>query len=106
MYNYGKEYKKVVFYALDKDHAELRVRIHYDGMTQGDFFRGLLIGYLKRDENIVAYIDKYKEEFSLQSKNRRNKIKKMDKSRLDTIEKFALNDEEIADIFDILEADL
>jgi hypothetical protein len=106
MYNYGKEYKKVVFYALDKDHAELRIRIHYDGMTQGDFFRGLLMGYLNRDESIIAYIDRYKEEFSLQSKNRRNKIKKTDKARLDTIEKFALNDEEIENIFDILEADL
>ena len=106
MYNYGKEYKKVIFYALDKDHAELRIRIHYDGMTQGSFFRGLLVGYLNRDENIIAYINKYKEEFSLQNKNRRNKIKKMDKARLDTIEKFALNKEEIENIFDILESDL
>ena len=29
---YGKEYKKITFYDSDKRHADLRIRLQYDGM--------------------------------------------------------------------------
>ena len=47
---YGKEKKQIVFEALDKKHADLRIRLHYDGIKQGEFFRCFIDGYLEKNE--------------------------------------------------------
>jgi len=103
MANYGKSGKKIVFYDSDKRHADLKIRLHFDGLTQSAFFRGMISGYLSQDENIVNFIDKLKEENNFQSQTKRKKIKKMTKMRQETIDKFALKEDEIESIFDILE---
>ena len=48
---YGREGKKIVFYDSDKRHAELKVRLKHDSLTQAEFFRTLITGYLDKDEN-------------------------------------------------------
>ena len=103
MTKYGKTEKKIMFYDTDKRHADLKIRLHYDGLTQSAFFRALVTGYLEQDESIVHFIEKHKEESSTQSKSKRDKIKKMNKTKQETIDKFALGEDEIESIFDILE---
>ena len=34
---YGEAGKKIVFYDSEKNHAELKIRLHYDGLTQSAF---------------------------------------------------------------------
>ena len=46
MMSAGETTKKVVFYDTDKRHANLKIRLHYDGLTQAGFFRGMVTGYL------------------------------------------------------------
>ena len=36
--NYGKDLKKICFEELDKRHADLKIRLHADGIKQGEFF--------------------------------------------------------------------
>ena len=103
MVKYGKGGKKIVFYDSDKRHADLKIRLHYDGLTQSAFFRGMVSGYLSQDEGIVNFISILKEEKDSQSASKKNKIKKMTKLRQETIDKFALKGDEIESIFDILE---
>jgi len=103
MAKYGKSGKKIVFYDSDKRHADLKIRLHYDGLTQSAFFRGMISGYLKQDEDLMSFMNKLKDEKSAQSSVKKNKIKKMSKARQDTIDKFALKEDEIESIFDILE---
>jgi len=103
MAKYGKSGKKIVFYDSDKRHADLKIRLHYDGLTQSAFFRGIISGYLGQDENIVNFIDKLKEENDFQSQTKRKKNKAMNKLRQKTINTFALKEHEIESIFDILE---
>ena len=59
--HYGTKEKMVQFADLDKRHADLRLRLHYDGLTQGQFFRALVTGYVDRDPDIVNFIEKVKE---------------------------------------------
>jgi hypothetical protein len=60
-------------------------------------------GYINKDLDLMTYINKFKKQISVQNNAQRNRtitnIKKAD----DTKNKFALGDEEVENIFDILE---
>ena len=46
-YKYGQEGKKIVFQDSDKRHADLRIRLRHDGLTQIQFFQAMITGYLE-----------------------------------------------------------
>ncbi len=100
---YGEAGKKIVFYDSEKNHAELKIRLHYDGLTQSAFFREVVAAYVSQNENIVKFIEEMKERKSVQSKKKMKKISKMNETKKQTIQKFALDQDEIENIFDILE---
>ena len=102
---YGTMNKKVVFYNSDKRFAELKIRLQHDGISQAQFFRGIVTGYLMQDGDVLSYVDKLKA-----SKNIGNRSKKSIKEERELIntgkeqlDKLALGDDEIDNIFDILE---
>jgi hypothetical protein len=102
---YGTMNKKVVFYDSDKRFAELKIRLQHDGISQAQFFRGIVTGYLMQDGDVLSYVDKLKA-----SKNIGNRTKKSIKEERELIntgkeqlDKLALGDDEIDNIFDILE---
>ena len=102
---YGTMNKKVVFYDSDKRFAELKIRLQHDGISQAQFFRGIVTGYLMQDGDVLSYVDRLKA-----SKNIGNRTKKSIKEERELINtgkeqsnKLALGDEEIENIFDILE---
>ncbi len=102
---YGTMNKKVVFYDSDKRFAELKIRLQHDGISQAQFFRGIVTGYLMQDGDVLSYVDKLKA-----SKNIGNRSKKSIKEERELIntgkeqlDKLALGDDEIDNIFDILE---
>jgi len=102
---YGTMNKKVVFYDSDKRFAELKIRLQHDGISQAQFFRGIVTGYLMQDGDVLSYVDRLKA-----SKNIGNRTKKSIKEERELIntgkeqlDKLALGDEEIENIFDILE---
>ena len=100
---YG-DFKKTVQFTDDtRRYADLRIRLHYDGLRQGEFFRSLVLGYLERDEDLMNFLEKVKEKISRYSKSKRNKLRKTDEKRQDIIGQFALDDKEIESIFDLLE---
>jgi hypothetical protein len=101
--NYGKDEKKIVFCDTEKRHAELKIRLHYDGLTQLDFFKAVLAGYIESDELFMPYLDKIKESHSKHGKIRKQASKKIYEKSVENKNKFALSDEEIENIFDILE---
>tara|TARA_R110002012_G_scaffold248679_1_gene425044 strand:- start:134 stop:475 length:342 start_codon:yes stop_codon:yes gene_type:complete len=102
---YGTMKKKVVFYDSDKRYADLKIRLEHDGLTQAKFFRSILTGYLSQDPDILNFIDKLKAK-----KNKKASDKKRDKETRqlinignDKLNKLLLDEEEIENIFDILE---
>ena len=102
---YGTMSKKVIFYDTDKRFADLKIRLQHDGISQAQFFRGLVTGYLMQDGDILSYVNKLKV-----SKNIGNRSKKSIKQEKELITngkevlgKLALGEDEIENIFDILE---
>ena len=100
---YGKNEKRISFMDTDKRAAELIIRLKHDGLTKTKFFRAILSGYLERNENIISFLDSYKENTGSQSKNKIKKIKNIEKNEKHQKNKFGLNDGDIQDIFDLLE---
>ncbi len=96
--------KKVVFYDTDKRHADLKIRLHYDGLTQASFFRSMITGYLNKDPAIIDFIQRVKEEGNKQSIKKRKDSSKLIQAGADTANKFSLfGDDEVENIFDIIE---
>ena len=100
---YGREGKKIVFYDTDKRHVELKIRLKHDQLTQAEFFRTLISGYLNKDKNVLDFLDKYIEENGKQSRKNLIKNRQLIEEGREINNKFALNQEEIENIFDLLE---
>ena len=93
---------KVVFSDTDTRHAQLKIRLKYDGISQAEFFRSFITGYLENDKSIVDFIKRYKEATKKMSKRNLKYVKKDNDMAEDLLSKFGIGDEEIENIFDII----
>ncbi|MAG25516.1 hypothetical protein CMI47_08040 [Candidatus Pacearchaeota archaeon] len=97
--DYGKLTKRIVFTENDHRQAKLLVRCKYDNLSQSDFFRHIVTGYINGDERIQSYIDEVKNV----GKIRRQKSQILKKGGKQQLEDFALSVGEVENIFDLLE---
>jgi len=100
---YGKDTKKVVFYENEKKHADFKIRLNYDNLSQSEFFRAIISGYIEQDEDLLSYIARYQEANQKHSKVKRSDSKKLLDAGASTRKKFGLEEEDIENIFDLLE---
>ena len=102
MSQYGKTIKQICFESNDKLHADLKIRLHYDGLKIKEFFNKTVEAYVEGNENILAFVEELKKEKSI-SKTKRNKMDKARQKQKETIKQFGLDKDDIENIFDILE---
>lgn len=102
---YGEDLKVITFAITDKQHVDLRIRIHHDGLSQVKFFQAILQGYLNRDELLVGYIEKYKEQNNIHSRQKRKRALKLTEKGEEKLMEFNLSEKEKQNIFDIIGAD-
>tara|TARA_Y100000310_G_scaffold318245_1_gene372068 strand:- start:130 stop:456 length:327 start_codon:yes stop_codon:yes gene_type:complete len=96
--------KKIVFHDTDKRHADLKIRLHYDGFTQAGFFRAMISGYLNKDPAVIDFIQRVKEERNIQSIKKRKNSKRLLEAGEEVKSKFSIfKDGEVENIFDIIE---
>ena len=96
--DYGKLNKRIVFTENDHRHAKLINRLRYDGLTQSNFFRSIISGYIDGDERIQDFID----ELKTHSKARKQKSKKLRNKGKQTLKDLALSEEQVDDLFDLI----
>ena len=97
--DYGNLTKRIVFTENDHRQAKLLVRCKYDNLSQSDFFRHIVTGYINGDERIQSYIDEIKNV----GKIRRQKSEILKKAGKRQLDDFALSVGEVENIFDLLE---
>ena len=102
MPDYGNIIKKICFESTDKLHADLKIRLHYDDLKIREFFNDMVLGYVNRNEHVLAFVEELKERKAM-SNPRRNKIKRARLKEKETIKQFGLDKNEIENIFDIIE---
>jgi len=98
-----EERKKFMFYDTEKNQIDLRIRLQYDGMNQSNFFRAMITGYLEKNEHIMEYIADYKERYIVHNKKKRKETAKLLEKGRELEKDFALDEDDIENIFDILE---
>ena len=94
--------KRVIFDDTDTRHAQLKVRLEYDGLSQAEFFRSFITGYLEKDKSIMEYIRKYKEDTNKMSKRNMKYQIKDSKIADDLLGQFGIGEEELENIFDVI----
>ena len=102
MSDYGINKKQICFDSITKLHADLKIRLHYDEIKIKEFFNALIRAYLEKDENIMKFVEEFKESKGV-SKTRSSKAKKASEKEKDTATAFGLDENDIEDIFDILQ---
>lgn len=95
--------KKFMFYDSEQRQVQLRIRCQYDNINQSQFFRMMISGYLDNDENILNFIDSFKQQHSIQGKAKRDYINKKHSEASSNISKHGLDPSELESIFDIIE---
>jgi len=90
----------------DKRNADLMIRLKHDGLTKTKFFRAMLTGYLERDHAVVNFIDRLKESTGVQGKKKAQIVKGIEEKGQENKRKFGLNEDEIDNIFDLIEKEL
>jgi hypothetical protein len=90
-----------------KLHENLKIRLYYDEIkTQSEFFRFCVESYLSQDAHFMAFLDDYKINKRVQSKRKATQTKRLRSKGNKLLEELALTEDEIENIFDILEEDL
>ena len=99
----AEERKKIMFYESPTRQVKFKMRCQYDGINQSQFFRMMITGYIENDESVLKYLNECKEKYKLQGENKRNKISRMHAEARSVSKKFNLADEEVENIYDIIE---
>jgi hypothetical protein len=97
-----KKNKKIVFDDTDTRHAKLKIRLQHDGLSQAEFFRAFITGYIEKDLDVIKFINKYKTTTKTQSKKAIKSNKKDIETGAKKMEQFGFFDGELEDIFDII----
>ena len=104
---YGTMKKKVVFYDSDKRFADFKLMLKRDGLSQAQFFRGIISGYIDNDESLLDFVDKLKKNKKIgnQSKTSVNENRRLIKKGKQLISDLNLQDNEKISIFDLIESE-
>ena len=95
--------KRIVFEELDKNHADLVIKLRSMGISQKDFFQGILRAYIDDDPNLDEFFEGITQRYSKLGKAPREIVRKAQKQGKILKNSFSLTDEEKENIFDILE---
>lgn len=96
--------QKHLIFSIDEDlHARLKIALYYDRMGQSQFIKHIIAGYLSNNKHLRDFMDEVLEkDLSLRKKKNRQKDRA---EEAETIKNFALDKEEIENIFDLIESE-
>ena len=93
-----------VFKCYEKESADLKIRLRYDGLKQGEFFRSVLKMYIAKDPLMMSLVEKIKEDQKTMGlKRRRITIKDIKKGE-EMLKDLGITPADKKDIFDMIEA--
>ena len=97
--------KTIQFQDEDDQHARMIIRLRYDRLTQGNFFRGLVKLYVENDLDMSKVVEKIKIEKSTMGKKKRESSRRDLEKGEKLLQDLGLTDNEKNFIFDLIEED-
>jgi len=95
--------KFIQFPSLEELHVNLLLKLKFDDVTKYFFFNECMKAYITEDPDFMPFLEKMKEKSMLSRKFRTKKAKALRKKEQDIKNKFALDLQDIEDIFDTIE---
>ena len=89
------------FFIQERDHTEFLLRLKNEKISINAFFQSIIRLFLTDDSRVLSIIDGVRRSYKNQ--NLEKLRKQFMSSQRDFMEKFALGEDEVEDIFDILE---
>ena len=90
---------------MTDQHARLALRLRYDKLTQGNFFRAIVDLYVQNDIDMVKIIEKIKQKNSTIGKRAAGRASKEIYKGEELKEQFGFSENETKFIFDLIEED-
>jgi hypothetical protein len=90
----------------DTTYAKLLIKLKHEGITKRQFFRGVVASFLQDDPAFLDYIVEFKKRKNLYVKSKQKVLDKERSVSESTEKKFGLSEEDVEDIFDILEEEM
>lgn len=97
--------KFIQFPSLEELHVNLLLKLNFDDMTKFFFFNECMKAYISEDPDFISFVEKIKEKSMLARKFRTKKAQELRKKEEEIKNKFALDTQDIEDIFDIIESE-
>jgi len=94
------------FEDADTTYAKLLIKLKHEGITKRQFFRGVVASFLEDDPSFIEYIIDFKKRKNLYVKNKQKTLDKERKVSHNIEKKFRLSEDEIEDMFDMLEEEM
>ena len=87
-----------------KKKSDMRIKLHYHGLTMGAFIRGVIDAYVNDDEKFFEWFGQFRAQHSKYSgrKTNLNKIEKEETKARETMSAFWIDGKDLDDIFDII----
>jgi len=94
------------FYCYEKESADLKIRLRYDGLKQSEFFRSLLIKYIKKDPAMMQVVEDIKKESNVMGKEKLRRTKQDLERGKNLLKDLGIYESDKENIFDMIEMDL
>lgn len=96
--------KQLKFTVDDEVHARFKIALFYDRMGQSVFIKHVIAGYLTNNKHIRAFVDEIVAKQNIGKNKMKNRQKDAEEEK-ETINDFALDKDEIENIFDMIESE-
>lgn len=95
-----------VFRCYEKESADLKIRLRYDGLQQGEFFRSILKMYVAQDPLVMTVVEEIKKnQKTMGRKKITNASKDLERGKK-LLSDLGITESDKQDIFDMIEMDL
>ena len=97
-----KDAKTIQFPSLEELHVNLLLKLKFDDITKYFFFNECMKAYITEDPDFMPFLQRMKERSMLARKFRTKKAQQLRKKEQEIKNKFALDVQDIEDIFDMI----
>jgi hypothetical protein len=97
------ELKKIIFFIPTKRHADMKIKLDLHNLNQTDFYRLIVLRFLEEDPRILDILDEWKLANNIKPKYVVEEHQKERERAEAVIKGFGLDDDDIENIFDIIQ---
>ena len=98
------EKKRIVVTENEKRHADLKIKLKHHGISQANFFRACVSGFINDDVDFIKYFNKVIDDYTyIKSRKKTRDSNKLLAKGLKQLGDFGFADGEIDNIFDLIE---